>query len=352
MVDCCFPIPPQKENAVVLVCCGDSGYIGQTGVLFRSVLDHADPHRFYDLIYLHNGIDETLLAQLHSLADGMENASVRTCNISSIFHEDSFYTENRSDLPAMTFARLLIPDVLSPDYHRALYLDGDMIALRDVAPCFDSDLKGQPLGCTTDFFFCAQLTARLSKASKLRAIYAKKVLGIRALDEYFIAGTLLLDLDLFRRDFPTQLLLATAASRKWPWHDQDALNFLLRAHKTMIDPIWQTYDMYGRQKRLPEPLRAQFDRTLQAPGIYHFAGSAQKPWKMDGLYMEKEFWDTARRTPFYDSLQQLKQRTWRRHCLRRNHRWYIEPALCLPLAGRYLPTVSIRPGGGHKKTTA
>ena len=297
MTEHTIPLSPLRENAVTVVSCGDEQFTAPTGVLFRSVMDRADTNRFYDLIYLHNGVDSALLEQLCALAEGKENISIRCCDIRPVFCPEGLQVGNRKDFSPMTFARLVIPDVLDGNYHRALYLDGDMIALRDVAELFDSDLGGFPLGSSVDFGFLSSVFADHAMNA-----YAKDVLGLAKPEDYFMAAVLLMDLDRIRKTHSVPAMLDIARSRAWLWHDQDVLNHLFRGKIQYFDPRWDVIIPDGGVDRMPDHWKKVHEQAMAEPFLFHFAGNHQKPWKSCESCYAPEFWEIARRTPFYRNL--------------------------------------------------
>lgn len=292
-----IPLQPMRPDAVTVISCGDENFTAPTGVLFRSIMDHAEPGRFYDLIYLHNGIDFFLLEQLCAMAEGYEHISIRTCDIRAVFSTEGLYVENRKDFSPMTFARLVIPEVLDTAYHRVLYLDGDMIALRDVAELFGSDLNGKALGSSVDFGFLSEVFASRELQS-----YAKEVIGLEKPDDYFMAAVLLMDLDVLRSAFPAGMLMKTARSRPWNWHDQDVLNHLLHGKIQYFDPAWDVIVPDNGVDDLPKYWKKVYERALASPCLFHFAGNHAKPWTSCNCCYAPEFWEIAWRTPFYERL--------------------------------------------------
>jgi lipopolysaccharide biosynthesis glycosyltransferase len=288
---------PLRPEAVTVVSCGDDNFTAPAGVLFRSIMDHAQPGRFYDLIYLHNGADPLLLEQLCAMADGFDNISIRVCDIRPVFSSEGLYVDNRNDFSPMTFARLVIPDVLSREYRRALYLDGDMIAFRDVSRLFDSDLQGKPLASSVDFGFLSEVFA----SSRLQR-YVKEVIGLERPDDYFMAAVLLMDLDAVRRVFPAGSLMETARSRRWTWHDQDVLNHLFRGQIRYLEPAWDVILPDKGPGHMPPAWRKIYETAFSAPYLFHFAGNHAKPWTSCHCCYGTEFWEIARRTPFYSHL--------------------------------------------------
>lgn len=287
-----LPIPPISRNAVTLVCCGDEGFVAPTGVLFQSVIDHADPGRCYDMIYLHNGISREAKQNLCYLAQGYATVSIRTCDIRSAFSEHNLFTENRTGFSPMAYARLMIPEILGKEYTRALYLDGDMIAFRDIAELFDSNLGGKPLGSSVDLFFAAE-------ADRERMRYVREVLNTR---DYIMSGMLLMNLEQFRQQKLSQKLMEAALSRQWQWHDQDVLNRVLAGQIQLLDPAWDCCDIGPMADDLPAQLRPAYRQAMKNPGIFHFAGAGAKPWERACPPRAEAFWQVARKTPFYPQL--------------------------------------------------
>ena len=147
-------ILPLRPDAVTVVFCGDRQFLAPMGVALRSVMDFARQDRFYDLILLLDGADSESVRKLEAMAEA-PNISIRCFEISQYFDISGLDTANRPGLSPMTFARLLIPEILCDDYRRALYLDGDILALGDVAALFDYPLEGMPLGAVADAGFPA-----------------------------------------------------------------------------------------------------------------------------------------------------------------------------------------------------
>ena len=301
-MECRIPVQKIWENAVTVVCCGDTAFTGPTAVLYRSIIEHASFDRFYDLIYLHNGVDEKTLEAFRSMSEGKFHVSIRTCDIRSVFSEDGLYTENRQDISVMTYARLVIPQVLSEEYHRVLYLDGDMITFRDIAQLYDSDLGGKAMGSTVDFGFLSNVYG----SPQIRE-YARTQLQLKDVETYTMAAVQLMDLDVFRQKYPVERLWETAGRRKWIWHDQDVINYLLQGDICLLDPAWDVICPDDGVDHLPVHWKKEYRRVLAQPYLFHFAGSQGKPWKDLTSPYAMEFWEMAGKTPF-------KQQLWSTLC--------------------------------------
>ena len=297
-----IPVHPIWKDAVTLVCCGDERFVAPTAVLFQSVLDHMDPSRCYDLLYLHNGIAARSSEQLCAMALERENVSIRTVDISDWISERTLYIENRENFSVMAYARFLIPQILGQEYDRALYLDGDMLAFQDVARLYDHELQGLPVGAVTDVYYVAEAASQLDISARRRVDYIRGVVKITEPEQYIISGMLLMDLNIWRTQSLADKLMQTAQRYPWQWHDQDVINHVLRGRIRHLDPIWNSYDIGSMEKQLPEALRDSYQKALHLPGIFHFAGAKEKPWTRPYPKYAERFWNTARRTPFGEEL--------------------------------------------------
>lgn len=301
-----LPVKPVLDEAVTVVCCGDERFVPPTAVLFRTIIDNASPLRQYDLIYLHNGLGEDTRRKLALLTEGRTNISLRTCDISAAFSAEGLFTENREHFSPMAYARLLIPDLLSEDYGRVLYLDGDMIALRDVAELYDADLGGNPIGSSVDMSFAVQAYGQRNKFERERAEYTCDAVGITRWEDYIITGMLVMDLRKLRAEYPAAKLFETAHLRQWRWHDQDVINHVFRGNIQMLDPAWDAYDCDPGDAPVPEALLKSWLRALADPAIFHYAGGGIKPWQCRRVMQSDRFWHEAARTPFYPELLRRK----------------------------------------------
>lgn len=130
-----------------------------------------------------------------------------------------------------TYARLLLAELL-PDRTRALYLDADILALRDPAELWEADLEGRMVAAAPD-----RSAPTVSAPAGLRA-YAE--LGLDPATPYCNAGVLVADLDRWRRQGLEKRFLDFA--RRHPeavrWWDQDVLNATLAGAWTPLDPRW------------------------------------------------------------------------------------------------------------------
>ena len=109
-----------------------------------------------------------------------------------------------SNLTAATLLRLLLPSVLK-DIDRVVYLDCDLVVLKDITPLYDTDLLGFPLAACLDFW----LTGGPPFAPPIAGWgvgewhkFLSEVVRIDDRKAYFNAGVLVMDLERLRNTEP------------------------------------------------------------------------------------------------------------------------------------------------------
>jgi lipopolysaccharide biosynthesis glycosyltransferase len=172
-----------------------------------------------------------------------------------------------------TFFRLYSTGLLPPDLDQAVYLDADLLAIREVRALFSATLT-HPVAAVD----------HLSPADQLR------VHGPGS-GTYFQAGVLLLDLHRWRSmgiEARFREILKRDRDRI-RWWDQDVLNIALENDWQRL-PVW--YNVTGAVLHHVPP-----DQVAANARLIHFAGSA-KPWTSNHPHPYRDAWDEAYRLAF------------------------------------------------------
>ena len=91
--------------------------------------------------------------------------------------------------------------------------------------------------------------------------------------------------------------------------DQDVLNMVFQGKVKALPQNWNVLInwKYGGRSRIdiiknaPFSLWKEYQDARKQPYIIHYAG-AWKPWNMPSCDYAEEFWDYARKTPFYEKI--------------------------------------------------
>lgn len=150
-----------------------------------------------------------------------------------------------------TMFRLMIPEILH-NLHKVIYLDADLLFLKDIKELWDVDIEKYALAAVHDIG--AEHYKITTEIIKDGAVDRKK---------YFNAGVLILNLDIIRSEGNlaerTIEMLNQYKDSKWP--DQDALNLLFKDETLLIDGDWNTFVNFACMLNMPFKKR-----------VYHYAG--------------------------------------------------------------------------------
>jgi lipopolysaccharide biosynthesis glycosyltransferase len=187
------------------------------------------------------------------------------------------------------YLSLLLPEVL-PETQQILYLDVDLIVMRDVSELFGMDLGDLPVAAVQDGFIDG------SPAGPKPAVESS---GPPRRSPYFNSGVMMINTKVWREERigPRAMELIRASAPPLRWLDQDALNMLSAGRWTELDPRWNVFTI-SDQLGASEPDRVAAGHSMadqvrleRDAFILHFAGS-QKPWHED--YPRTPNWERYR----------------------------------------------------------
>lgn len=174
-----------------------------------------------------------------------------------------------------TYYRLLIEDYF-PQYSKIIYLDTDIVVNRSISELWnlqldDTHLYAVPLASKKSGFVNGE-----------RGLPTYKLLGIPAYTRTFNAGVMVINLDLWRRDSISFLILEYLKRYKEQilWWDQDGLNAILYDKWLPLPAIWNVIPSHLLSfSTWHDSLlsKDEYQEVWNSPGIIHYAGPL-KPW--------------------------------------------------------------------------
>ncbi|MBE6330747.1 MAG: glycosyltransferase family 8 protein [Bacteroidales bacterium] len=263
------------SSSMHIVLCTDNRYVMPTGVLMQSIGQNNPASVHYHIL-----VDEDFASDSReALADVARKFG----------GECSFYVISRSftaDLPfgkdgmpahvsLATYYRLFLADVLPPDLHKVLYLDGDMIVRHSLQPLWDEPLDGYAIAAVPD----------------MSAPNNAKRLGI---NDYFNAGTLLVNLDYWREHRSLDLFgdFLRMRGNEVVLHDQDVLNVVFA---NVVKRLPVTYNFQNgfilshTHKQYNPSLQSEIDVCKTDPTIIHYTVYC-KPWNIACFHPYRDEW--------------------------------------------------------------
>lgn len=304
----------RSDEPVVVVFAANDYYAPYLTALIASILDHCSSDRRYDLIVLSEDFSEHHRHVLSELA-GSPNASIRFLDVNDAMKPYQSQLRTWGHFKIETYFRLLLPQLL-PSYHKALYLDADMICLHDVAELFDMDVEGQLIAACKDADTAGIYNGiDIDVGQPDKKNYMDNVLCIDNPYDYFQAGTILFNLDEWRRSIDVEEVIAFARKDEWQLLDQDVLNYVCQGRVAFADMAWNVmFDLGGFRIReiishAPAELYEAYLAARNEPKIVHYAGHI-KPWNNVDCDFAECFWKYARTAPLYEvCLQRLFEET-------------------------------------------
>jgi lipopolysaccharide biosynthesis glycosyltransferase len=239
-----------------IVLASDNNYAQHLGVTLLSILENAKNPENISIHILEIEINKEAREKIKSIANKYQA------------HLE-FYSIDKnilSSFPALghlsiaTYLRLFIPQLLPNHIDKVIYLDCDLVALRDLKGLYETNLNNKALAVVEDV-----------KSQEIARIFFYP-----GLNSYFNAGVMLIDLKKWREEKITQKAISFIKEHKAKLKtaDQDVLNCLFKNNYTKLDRKYNT-DLKHH------PINALPDKDTV---ILHYSDKI-KPWSY--LYVGK-----------------------------------------------------------------
>lgn len=287
--------PAFEKNNIAVAFAANDAFVPYMATAIYSILANGSEENNYDLVILHSDISDKNKKKLLEMTAPFQNASLRFADVTEYIEGYTFFVGGKENFTRESYYRLLLPELME-EYEKVLYLDGDMVALTDVAELYRTELGDALLASSRDL--CG-MVEYYNPMADLRN-YRDQELGLKAPDDYFIAGMLLFNIPAFRRAYSTEYLLDFATSRPWRQHDQDVLNVLCQGRVKLVSAAWDVMAPEFNEY-LPKELKAELDDSLATPKILHFGGD-MKPWLCMDAPFGEYFWRYAAQTPYIQEI--------------------------------------------------
>lgn len=291
--------PAFGEDSINIVMASDDRFVPYMSVALQSLLENGNPEKKYDVIILHTKIPADLQKRVAVLGKGKDNVSIRFCNINNYVKSIPF--RSHQHISVETFYRYFIMDLL-PDYKKVLYLDSDIVVQGDVAELYETEMGNNLIAAAKDMDVIGTYKNKIEMQQ-----YLLEKLKLSEPLNYFQAGVLLMNLEELRKTVTTQQLIERTLEAKWNFVDQDVLNQFCKGRVTFLHQRWNVlmdwkYSMHTRMENMsctPRTLWKEYCEARENPSIIHYAG-AWKPWNTPNCDFAEEFWQAARKSPFYE----------------------------------------------------
>lgn len=273
----------QNKQVLPIFFAVDDGYMPFLAVTLQSLVENSSEEYYYLIKILYTNINEDNKEKIKKYE--RENVNIEFVDLNYYIGtiKDKLYT--RDYYSKTTYFRLFIPN-LYPQYDKALYLDCDIVLLRDVAELFNIDMGDNLVGGAPD---------DVIQTYEVFQEYVEKVVGVADYRNYFNAGVLLMNLDELRKyNFQEKFLYSLDKIKFSVAQDQDYLNRLCKGRVKIIDKTWN---------RMPISNIEVDEKDLK---LIHY-NLAFKPWHFEDILYKEYFWKYAQKTEFFDEILKIKE---------------------------------------------
>jgi lipopolysaccharide biosynthesis glycosyltransferase len=298
-----YPQPAFATRNLPICFCTDLSFVPYFSVALQSILDTSTDAWNYDIIILATDLSETTKVKLaHQIAE-RPNISLRYFNMASLVQQydaDSWPRTHR--MSSAVYYRLFIP-VIFQQYDKILYLDSDILVKADLGDLFMTDMEGYLLAAVRDFadrYHSASVRQDFGRTVVIKD-YIENVMGLGDVEDYFNSGVLIMNIaEINRRALFEEFLKFAAANYCLIAHDQNVLNAVCKGAVLHLDKCWNVQWHVDFSPQTTFMSHEEIADLFLTAKILHF--TSRKPPERPENALVADWWECARKTPFYDSL--------------------------------------------------
>lgn len=302
----------QSQDSINLVFSVDESHLSHLGVCLSAVAEKINSDRCYDVIILFSGIDkrkiDDFLTRVNVLCGN--NFSVRFYDVSPWLENCPLKEEFLKKSDGICFQFFI--QKIFVKYEKVLYLDYDLIVLRDLSEIYDLCSVGlEYIAAALDIrgSFAYQQNLKMEDGSFWRD-YVNTDLAINDDRTYFQSGVMVYFLKEMRRDgfdLLESCLEKVKKTQKYVYLEQDVLNYVLKGRVKYLSSDWNfewhiPLEFPSYKRTMNETLLKEYMEGQRSPKIIHYT-SDRKPWNEFGHSLASIWWKCARTSLFYDDFR-------------------------------------------------
>ena len=279
------------EIPVVFI--SDERYAMPTGVAITSLRLNVGRQEdcCYEVFVVTLGMSNESRKRLHSLSTDRLHVTLIDYEFNE--HQRSVHSNNGSHVSTTAIVKFELAN-LFPQYDKLLYLDSDILVLKNILELWNTEL--------TDCYVAAVVDGAGGKNFQEHV----KNLGLEP-KQYFNSGVLLLNAQKIREDGICEKLLDYRIHGRNYYMDQDALNVVCSGKVKYLSPYYNVFNSWYKSEKAIRNMSALYhiafdpcsERIFLDATILHF-GDYRKPWNMDEGFLSGLFYSYYMLSPFKD----------------------------------------------------
>jgi lipopolysaccharide biosynthesis glycosyltransferase len=242
----------QEQEPIVLVCAADENYAMPLAVTVYSASLNLKFQQRIELFVIDGGIKKSTKSRIK------KSLASKSLNISWVQPTEKLLDKLplTDILTTATYYRLLIAQLIPTHFHKAIYLDTDVVVKGDLSQLWNIDIGDNYVLAVQD------ISQRSFK--------------------YFNSGVLVINLEKWRTDNTGSKVIEYIEQNRDSirWLDQDGLNGVLAEKWGELDPRWnQMHAIHEYSSWTESPYEEDvYNDVLHNPYIVHFT-TPPKPWQ-------------------------------------------------------------------------
>ncbi len=200
--------------------------------------------------------------------------------------------------PTPIYYRFLLPDILPTSISKVLYLDCDIMVMRDITELWDIELDGSVMAACPWLIFGDYQEEYLPYVEQFPARLGVDAPKKESRQHYFYSSFLMMDLSIMRDEsVSAQLVRASQQipAEKLLWPDQDVLNYVLMGRIASLPLSCNVIPLFARSI---EQENQQAQQAYGDPLIIHFAATKPNILTGEKLPFERDFFRLWKSSPW------------------------------------------------------
>lgn len=276
----------KMNRQIPVVFVTDNNYVLPTSVAIQSMIKNATVSYNYDIYIIAKDVSQNNKYLLQKFENSYIKINIIDINKVSInkYNEEGYYVSSTALL------KFDIADLL-PQYDKVLYIDGDVLILKDISTLYEINID--------DYFVAA-----IPDMAAVDSCHFDEHLNVK---NYFNSGVMLLNASLIRKNnISKQLYEVKRLNPDYKCMDQDVFNDVFYGRVLYLPPKYNLmfynfliakYSL-GRVNEFYNTDYSSFQEMEEDAVIIHLTNE-KKPWKYKDAYKFKEWCDFYKQTPFH-----------------------------------------------------
>ncbi len=284
----CASVSVAKENTIEIAMATDNNYAYPTMVAMTSILESKnDTTKVNFHVMLSSDFDSANKEKIKSLEKTYSGCAVDIIDMKPVQAE----AKTSGHITKSAYFRLSLASLLQ-DLDKVLYLDTDLIAVKDISDLYSTNIDNYYVGGMNH--------------GGLKNIN-KNFFGLGRREIYINSGVLLMNLKKMREDNIeekfNQFMIEHQNDKEWRQHDQDVINAVCYGNIAILPLKYNAMQQDACQEGLRHWYSDTYEESYQNPAIIHYS-SPDKPWNLTNLKNADLWWECARRSKFYSEIKE------------------------------------------------